>query len=74
MSTGRDEQIEYWIGHIRGLVEEKNDLRPKREKLNDALDLQSQIHERMDALNVDDSYLLDVVTRVGNLIEELVNK
>ncbi len=72
MSTVNDDQIETWIERINDLTE--SDQRPKREKVNDALHLQTQIHERLDALNAADSYLLDVVTRVGSLIDKLVHE
>lgn len=71
MSANGDGQIEYWVGLIQELVYESKDTRSNQVKLDDAVDLQTQIHERIDTINLDESYVLDVVTRVNNLIEIL---
>ena len=74
MSANRDGQIEYWIGLIQELVYESKDTRTNQEKLVDAVDLQTQINETINSLNLDESYILDVVTRVSDLIEILKSK
>jgi hypothetical protein len=71
MSVKKDKQIEYWIQVIEELVEDINDRRSSRVKLDAARDLETQIHERIDAENLDDDYVRDVITRVNNLIEIL---
>lgn len=71
MSVKKDEQIEYWIQVIQEQVEDSDDPRSSRVKLDAARDLETQIHERIDSENLDDEYVRDVITRVNNLIEIL---
>jgi len=71
VSVKKDEQIEYWVELIQELVHDSNDHRLTRVKLDEAWDLQTQIHERIDAENLDEEYMADVITRVDNLIDIL---
>jgi hypothetical protein len=66
-----DQQIEYWVDLIRELVDEPGDTRSNRAKLNDALDLQTQINERIETMKFDESYIMDIISRVNSLIDSL---
>jgi hypothetical protein len=66
-----DQQIEYWVDLIRELVDQPGDTRSNRTKLNDALDLQTQINERIETMKFDESYIMDIISRVNSLIDSL---
>lgn len=66
-----DQQIEYWVDLIRELVDQPGDTRSNRTKLNDALDLQAQINERIETMKFDESYIMDIISRVNSLIDSL---
>ena len=66
-----DQQIEYWVDLIRELVDQPGDTRSNRMKLNDALDLQTQINERIETMKFDESYIMDIISRVNSLIDSL---
>lgn len=66
-----DQQIEYWVDLIRELVDQPGDTSSNRTKLNDALDLQAQINERIETMKFDESYIMDIISRVNSLIDSL---
>jgi hypothetical protein len=74
MSVKKDGQIEYWVGLIHELVYENKDTRSIEEKLEEARDLESQIHERIDTENLDEEYSVDVIKRVTDLIDILKSR
>ena len=62
-----DEQIEYWVARMKGIV--KDHSLSKEQKASDLDDLEEQIKDRLGdlILNFEDEYIEDVMRRLAEL-------
>jgi hypothetical protein len=62
-----DEQIEYWVARMKGIV--KDHSLSTEQKESDLDDLEEQIKDRLDDsnLNFEDEYMADVMGRLTDL-------
>jgi len=67
----KDEKIEYWLEHIHKLVHDADDSSSDQEKFDNALELETQISERINSENLDEEYLTDIIKRIDEDIEIL---
>jgi hypothetical protein len=70
----KDDKIEYWVEHIHKLVYDADDTSSEQEKSDNALELETQISERINSENLDEEYLTDVIKRIDEDIEILKNR
>ena len=73
-ASKKDEKIEYWIEHIHKLAYDTDNLSSEQEKFDNALELETQISERINSENLDEEYLTDVIKRIDEDIEMLKNR
>ena len=62
-----DEQIEYWVARMKGIVKDRS--LSKDQKESDLDDLEEQIKDRLDDsnFNFEDEYIADVMGRLADL-------
>jgi hypothetical protein len=70
----KDEKIEYWVDLIHDLVHGTNNTTSEQEKFDNALELETQISERIYSENLDEQYLTDIIKRIDEDIEILKNR
>ena len=62
-----DEQIEYWVARMKGIL--KDHSLSKEQKESDLDDLEEQIKDRLDdsTFNFEDEYIADVMGKIADL-------
>ena len=73
-ASTKDEKIEYWVELIHNLVCGSNNTSSEQEKFDNALELETQISERISSENLDEQYLTDIIKRIDEDIEILKNR
>jgi hypothetical protein len=63
-ASTKDEKIENWVELIHNLVYGANNTSSEHEKFDNALELETQISERISSENSDEQYLTDIIKRI----------